>query len=313
MDKKFGIVFTSRNNYSMLESWKNRVDTKDYLVLNIDEDSTDENKQLGKEICEKYNITYIDRVERGMQFNLLTACNYFEKKGVEWVLWCAHDIFPKTEDFFNKLNVQLNDEKMNEFGVIGFNILHDEHEISHWNGDDTPLMHVGRSPLQPGDMYYRNVMYWPDTRVRFDDKWKKPFAVESIKWDIGLINISQYKKYIKPTSEYQFFHAWDDIAFQFLYNNVYNICLPNFCCSHEQNVKLQHGLPKSSPNGDPSIRQHFYGKWGHLDIWKERWGFEYGLGKRGTFEQVKDNYKNTLLIDFYNHDPINGPLRSFDI
>ena len=73
------------------------------------------------------------------------------------------------------------------------------------------------------------------------------------------------------------------------------------------------GLPKSSPNVDETTRKHFYSKWGHLDVWKNRWGFEYGLGKRKTFESVKHNYEGTLLVDFYNHDPINGPLRSFNI
>ena len=32
-----------------------------------------------------------------------------------------------------------------------------------------------------------------------------------------------------------------------------------------------------------------------------------------SFENVKDNYKDTLIYEFSKHDPINGPLRSFDI
>ena len=314
MNKTLGILLTSRNNYSMLDSWKKQVDTKDYPLLNIDEDSTPDQKNIGKTICNNHNITYMDREERGMQFNVLTGCNYFEKQNKEWMLWCAHDIFPLTENFFDKLQEYINNPKMNQFGVIGFNILHDNNEIREWDGDNTPLHHVGRSPLQPGDNYYRNVRYWPNTRVRFDEKWKDPFAVESIKWDICLINIQQYKKHIVPTSEYHFFHAWDDISFQFLYNNVYNICLPQFCCAHRQEHKVEHGLPRSSPNGNAQVREQIYGKWGHLDIWKKRWGFAWDYPmSRQDFENVKDNYKDTLIYDFAHHDPINGPLKSFDI
>ena len=36
MDKKIGIVFTSRNNYELLENWSSQVDTKGYKILNID-------------------------------------------------------------------------------------------------------------------------------------------------------------------------------------------------------------------------------------------------------------------------------------
>jgi len=316
MSKKLGLLFTSRNNYEMLDSWKEQVDTKDYPILNIDEDSTDDQKRLGQSICDKHSIDYINREERGMQFNILTGCNYFENEGVEWLLWCAHDIFPLTENFFDKLHTKLQKPDMSNFGVIGFNILHDANEINDWNGDDTPLHHVGRSPLQPGDMYYRNVKFWPSTRVRFDEQWEDPFAVESIKWDICLVNIKQYKKYIKPTSDYHFFHAWDDISYQFLYNNIYNICLPKFCCAHRQEHKVEHGLPKSSPNdvtysNNLERREHFYGKWGHHDVWKERWGFDYS--DRNTFEQVKEIYKDTLLYRFYNHDPVYGPLESFKV
>ena len=311
MNKKIGILFTSRNNYNLLDNWMNMVDTSGFSILSIDEDSTEENKSIGKEVCKKHNITYMDREERGMQFNVLSACNHFKEKDIDWILWFQHDCYPKTEDFFNKLNDYVVNHDLNDFGSIGFNVLHDWHDIKDWNGDDTPLRVTARTPLEPGDLYYRHYEYWPNTRVRYDEKFNKPFAVEDIMWVCALVNINQYKKYINPTSDYHFFHAWDDICFQFLYNNVYNIVLPQFCMAHEQDMKVKFGVPKSSPNGDEEQRDHFYGKWGHLDVWKERWGFDYG--DRTTFEPIKSHYKGTLLWEFYHHDPINGPLRSFDL
>ena len=43
----------------------------------------------------------------------------------------------------------------------------------------------------------------------------------------------------------------------------------------------------------------------------ERWGFDYG--DRNTFEPIKESYEGTLLWDFYHHDPVNGPLKSFEL
>ena len=311
--KKIAILFTARNNYEMLDSWMQKVDTSGYTILSIDEDSTSENKALGRKVCDKHNVVYMDRDKRGMQHNIQSACTYFKNTNpsIEYILWFQHDSYPKTEDFFNKINEYVTTHDLSEFGVIGFNILHDQNDISDWDGEKTPLRVTARTPLEPGDLYYRHQGYWPNTRVRYDEKFNIPFAVESIMWAAGLLNINQYEKTIVPTSEYHFFHAWDDIAFQFLYNNVYNIVLPHFCLAHEQDIKLEFGLPKSSPNGDPEKREHFFSKWGHHDVWKERWGFDYG--DRNTFEPVKDNYTGTLLWDFYHHDPINGPLKSFNL
>ena len=74
------------------------------------------------------------------------------------------------------------------------------------------------------------------------------------------------------------------------------------------------GFPVSSAyrNTEHSAeRDHLYGKWGHLEVWKERWGWDYNA--RDEFGRVEEHYKDTLLSKFYNHDPANGPLKSFDL
>ena len=48
MSKKLGILFTSRNNYELLDNWMNKVDTENFSVLTIDEDSIEKNKEIGK-------------------------------------------------------------------------------------------------------------------------------------------------------------------------------------------------------------------------------------------------------------------------
>ena len=81
MIKKLGILFTSRNNYELLQNWMDNVDTGGFEILNIDEDSEDEKKLIGRDICKKNSIFYMDREERGMQNNLTSAFNYFEYRG----------------------------------------------------------------------------------------------------------------------------------------------------------------------------------------------------------------------------------------
>ena len=42
------------------------------------------------------------------------------------------------------------------------------------------------------------------------------------------------------------------------------------------------------------------------------WGWHYENIVEG-FEQVKDNYKNTLIWEFYHHDIIKGPLKTYKL
>lgn len=302
--KKIGLLFTSRNNYELLDFWMQKVDTEGFTILNIDEDSTEENKSKGKEVCSKYNITYMDREERGMLHNMVTACNFFQNQGLEWIVFNTHDSFPEKE-FYSKFNRLVTDKNLDNFGVIGFNVLHDQ-----------AIHQLARTPLQP-----ENGQFYDSYKVNtpIPSKWSKPYAIESAMWTTTAININQYKKHIIPTSDYHFFHTWDDIAFQFLNKNVYNIVLPNFHVTHSQNVKTEFNIPHKSPHiGGKSSknkeeREFYFSKWGHLQVWIDRWGFDWE--NRNTFEQVKEHYKDTLLYDFYHHDRNNlsHPLKSFDL
>jgi hypothetical protein len=115
---KLGILFTSRNNYDLLDYWLTKVNTNNIFILNIDEDSTIENKDKGRMICDKHNITYMDREERGMQNNITSACSIFKNNNLEWILWFQHDCFPVEENFFEKFNNLLEKNNFNEFGVV---------------------------------------------------------------------------------------------------------------------------------------------------------------------------------------------------
>ena len=310
INKNLGILFTSRNNYQLLNNWIKKVNVEGLTVLNIDEDSTEENKNIGKTVCEENDIVYMDREKRGMQNNIVSASNYFKSKGINWIIWFQHDCFPLTENFFTELNDLSLTGDLDKFGVIGFNSHHKQIAHQRYDSGFRELNDTARTPLEIGDMWYRRKEYWPNSRVDYNNGWNKPFAVESVAWYAAAVNLNMYTEHIIPTDDYHFFHAWDDIAFQFLYKNIYNICLPHFDVKHHQLSKEEFGIPANSPkSGDK--RDHYYSKWGHLDVWKDRWGFDYQ--DRNTFENVKEHYKDTLLWEFYHHDPINGPLRTFDV
>lgn len=305
---KIGILFTSRNNYPMLKAWMEKVDTEKYYILNIDEDSTEKSKQEGKSICSKYGIEYMDREERGMQHNMSTASKRFKSKGLSWILWFQHDCFPVTDKFFSKFDEMLYTGKFDEFGSIGFNVYQRESP----GAPPYRICDTARTPLEIGDFWYRSKKQWPGTKVDYSKPgFDQIFAVESIAWYAAALNIEVFEKYIIPTGDYHFFHAWDDMCFQFLYNNIYNVCIPQLILKHRQHLKKEYNIPTASPKADEEIRNFYWGKWGHHEVWKDRWGFEYG--NRKTFEQVKDQYKGTLLYEFYNHDPATGPLKYWKI
>ena len=320
---KTAILFTSRNNYNLLDVWLSRVDTEGFSVLNIDEDSTPENKEIGKSVCEKHGVVYMDREIRGLQNNMTTAKNHFEGTNVEWVVWFQHDCFPVDDGFFTDFNNLANTGNIDEFGTIGFNQFHTLANPAFrgmiadgYRG----LQDTARAPLEVGDLYYRDKKFRPQSRPDYSNpKWNKPFAVESACWYSVGLNLNLFEKYVIPSSDYHFFHAWDDICFQFLYNNVYNVTVPWFHMIHDQLSKQDSNMPLNSPRlfsdkkgGAQSEEGNFYyGKWGHHEVWKERWGFDYS--DRTTFEDVKDSYKGTLLWDFYHHDPAIGPIKNFDV
>jgi hypothetical protein len=57
--KNIAIFLSSRNNYSLLEDFisRNEHHTNGYYFVNVDDFSDEDEIQLGKSICEKYNIS----------------------------------------------------------------------------------------------------------------------------------------------------------------------------------------------------------------------------------------------------------------
>tara|TARA_Y100001937_G_scaffold51072_1_gene71072 strand:- start:1117 stop:2100 length:984 start_codon:yes stop_codon:yes gene_type:complete len=320
--KKLAILFTSRNNYDLLDKWLSEVDWNGFEVLNIDEDSEHLEVQKGKSICKKHNITYMDRDKRGLLNNITTAMEYYQDSDVDWVIWFQHDCFPLTPNFFDRVNKVMSAGDLDDFGCVGFNTFHKVNGL--YEKGDRSLHYVARAPLEPGDNWYRNHKQWSNTRVRLQtDSFKKPFSVEIPAAFCVALNLTMWGKYITPIDDYHFMNVFDEIGFQYLNQNIHNVVLPYLHIGHEPERKIEINIPKVSSKAHKAnqrgkyVKEHFdhddkyFGKWG-LSVFENRWGVDYD-NARPSFEKVKDRYEGTLLIDFYNHDPIKGPLKSFDI
>ena len=320
--KKLGIFFTTRNNYEMLEDWLKTVDYEGFEILNIDEDSTEESKKFGMKVCEKYNVKYMDKERRGFLNNVQSAYNYFKSLNIHWGFWLHHDCYPLTDKFFDKLDKLISSEKVEQFGMMGFNTYHRRHNVARYKQGHRTREFLARAPLEPGDNWYRNKNTWPNTRPNLESKeFNKPFSVE-IPAAFGVaFNLKLYNENIEVTDDYHMMNSLDEIGFQFMYQNIDNISIPNLHLAHEDEKKSEFDIPtvssvahKAKEKGKYNSKHFnddnkFFGKWG-LSVLYDRWGIDYDRA-RESFELVKENYKDTLLWDYYYHDPVNGPLKTF--
>jgi len=317
------ILLTSRNNYRfMREFWAPRINNGTFPVLNIDEDSNEDEKLLGKKICKDFDFIYKDREERGLLKNLTTAFKFFKPQGVKHIVWFQTDCWPLQFDFFDRLNDLSNTGWLDQFGVIGFNSLAqnilEQHNydimLQDLKDGGEPLGVLGRCPLSKSAPWYCSIK----TRrikhpLRDPDKFRKPFAVESAAWFAAMVGIEKYQQHIDDSQPFHFHKSFDSIAYQFLVKNIYNVTLPSFYVDHRPDLKPESGLPERSVRFAYKGKDIYHSLVGFKpDEWKQQWGFVFD--RRETFKAVKKRYKGTLLYRFYKHDSIeDGPLEIFEL
>jgi len=315
-----GTFVISKNNYRFLEKhwWPHMKPLVDGPVLNIDEGSDDEQKAIGKKMCESYGIEYQDRDRAGVQWNALKAAKYFKEKGCKWMIWFQHDCWPLDNDFYPEFQKMIDSGKLDDFGTVGFNALATDmaknhaHHMKLKNRGLKPLGVLCRAPLE-GYNFYTTYSHNPKKNIPIDmdERWHNPFSIESVCWFAIGVNIDKYLSNIKQDEDLRFHLAWDDVCFQFLNQNIHNVALPNLYIEHRPDLKPAMELPLNSAKYTKSSNNSYYFEnVEHLDIWRDKWGFEWA--NRKSFNSVKNRYKNTLLWDFYHHDPQTGPLKVFD-
>lgn len=312
------IYISSRNNYDMLEGevLKN-INREGFEFINVDDKSCEEEVAKGKAICKKHGIVFLDNKSRGVQMATQTLVDFVNENrpNCKWIICFQHDHYPVSTDFFKTISKRIASEQLNDFGIIGFNVLdrgaYTIDAYDKYNQGDSPLGMVGMCHLSVHSRTGRWLCPSQQREVLELDAWNKPFIVEFPMWASVGINVEKWNEVIKPTTDYHF-HLWlPDIAMQFNFNNYPCLILPDLYTLNDQMLKTKYGIDQSSAPGARGGNEYHFGEYSNFEAWLERWGWYYEDIVEG-FEQVKEIYKGTLIWDFYHHDIKDGPLKTYE-
>jgi hypothetical protein len=313
----FIVYVSSRNNYDMLENEVIRnVFYPNIIFVNVDDGSCEKEKSKGMRICKENNIPFIENEKRGLQWATKSVVNYAKKNhpNVKFLIHFQHDNYPMFIDFYTKFQRYIDSGFLDEFGTIGFNILDIDgrntkksYKLKKDKGKDVLGM-CGVANLEES-----KAVYYCNNHISMDWKiWGNPFAVESVMWCCLAINIELFEKYIDVTDKYHL-HLWGaDICYQFCKNNIYNVALPDLYVTNHMALKSKYDISSNSAKGSKGGDEYHFGHNNHHSIFRERFGFCW-KDSRKTFAKVKNEYKETLLYKFFNHNIKNGPLKTWDM
>jgi hypothetical protein len=307
--KKYAVLFASRNNYILFEElFYKKVDVKsveDVLFLNIDVQSTDEQVKYGKEICKKFNITNIetDRDTLPMQNCVDEAIKFLDNTDtdIDWLIVFQHDAYPVTEDFWKKLDDKLIEHEnfKQVVGMFGFNDVDTSNRLGRGN--------LIKGILEPPySSWYQNV---PDSYLK-----KDYCVVESTNYIATGININLFKKHIKIDPDFNLNLWGDDVAHQFMFNNICNIGFTDLVVKHHISLKHAAGVPDSQ-----TYNPHYFGDTdpqNHHRFWREKYGWTWGYRNknlRDELQSVIDTYDNTIQKALFNMNINDGPLQIEDL
>ena len=312
------IYVSSRNNYDMLEGevLKN-INLDGFELINVDDNSSEEEKEKGKRICKARNIIFLENKDRGVQMATQTLIDFINENrpNCKWIICFQHDIYPISIDFFKTLSNHINNEKLNDFGLVGFNVLdngdYTNDALDRFNNGEQPLGMIGMAHLSIRSNSGRWLCPKQQDALINSGHWNQPFISEFPMWAAIGINVTLWNKHIQPTNEYHF-HLWlPDIAMQFNYLNFPCLTIPSLYCLNNQFLKEKYNINANSATGAKSGDEYHFGKYSNFDAWRSRWGWDYE--NTNTFDNIKQNYENTLIGEYYKHDIQTGPLRSFNI
>jgi len=330
----FGVFTTVKNNYHLTRKWLEMgtwLQGVPVLLLDVGSDTKEFDAQ--SRIALPDNVKLVVADSSSLQENYIQAFEYFKTMGIEWVVFSHQDNYCISNHFQDTINNYIEKGWLDSFGMVGFNTYHDADVEQYSPGKPIELMTLSRTPLEKTDGHYRR-------RV------SSTFNYNSISKDVDAIAVfmpyftallmsrKMYLKYIEIDKNYQFFHALDDVAMQFLVKGVLNISLTKVSMLHDQTIKLdtpEDDLILKSPQAEESEVIKRYGRIDHLEVWRNKWGFRYCIEKRlfglrvphyrffhyidtisrKDYAKIRDIYLDTLVDDFYLNNPKIGALRSF--
>ena len=310
----FCVFISSKNNYSMFE----KLVLKNYKIknldmYNIDDNSNSNQKNIGKEICNLNEITFIENESYGLQMALKTLMKYLEKKNktYKFILYISHDNYPISRDFFYKFNTFIELNNLDEIGCVGFNHLdyaHNKKEILDFKQNKFSMGLLGRSFLT--SLNNSNIPSWysnKNTNNFKNFKLYKPFAVDGVADMSFGINFNNLKKHLVFSDQYRL-HCWaDDICLQFLVANIYNLVIPTFVFFNLFEIKPRYGMHFSSVY-TASKKSKI------LELYKLYWNNKWKWDRKNlpTKEIVEKFYKDSLVQKFCEHDIDKGSIKYFD-
>ena len=337
-----GIVYSCFNNYDLLSYvLDNYCSYEDCLVLLIDDGSKEAQFEYGIEIARNSNGKI--RIERnrgkGIQDAIDTAFSLLDTS-FRWIYFPQQDVYPSEKSFVKDLEQKILDierisYKGNTVGALGFEII--DHDCRHSLISSLGYLFLSdkRTLFQSsslfnsvkytcmkylGDLFqgnyrykrFRNTRKWLSDRyyndyAKVSKTYPKDFPIELPIWVAVCINREQWKKHI-TVDENIVFHMWfNDVAMQFLSQNVPIMVTRDIKIVNHQSLKEKFGFFRSSADAGRDGRESHVEKYGsHLTFFQSKWGFDYE-DVRANFP--KDRYKGTLVEKFYNHDPS----RPFDL
>lgn len=298
-NRKYCIYFQTRNHYQLFEKLmfnKSKTSFDDVMMINQDCDSTPEQKELAKKVCNKYGIHWINENDTKlypMQKLISQADEWLTDNGYDfdWIIRVHDDAYPGIDNFWDKLDFYL--EKYNDLFL---------EKVGSFCFTETINGYCGRGNLEknvltdPGAGWYKHL---PESYNEVDY-----FVVESpLDWAKGY-NRKLFKKHIKIDEKYGLTHADDDISHQFMLNGIYNVCIPKLIYKHDITGKMAF-------TGYTSM--HLPQKPGHDRFW-EKWEWRWGRKNKNVLRQQFENnclnnskYKKSIQKKMFNEDILSGP------
>ncbi len=341
-----GIFYSSYNNYDLLlDECINKIDFEDIEVINIDDHSIKKYQEIGRRICADAEIPFFINPGKGLHSAADFAINYFKDKNVSWVLCMQQDIRPLDKDFFMNLSKYLRAHDTSDLGALGFNVLYEskytKQAYANYLIGKRPQGWLGTFPLSDKRTLFQKAFIYDLIKFfikkvlsintahmihvyrrwfseatfknfkNVSKKYKGLVSIDLPAWPAVVINVDLWEKFIKPDENY-IFHLWfNDIAFQFMKNNIYVGLTSDFYIFNNQKVKTKYGMEESSADEGKKKNTIFFEPYGdHLKYFKKKWGFCYEKIIE-EYPLVEHKYKGTLIDKTFQHSCINGPLKKF--
>tara|TARA_B100001057_G_C22849445_1_gene950371 strand:+ start:2036 stop:3121 length:1086 start_codon:yes stop_codon:yes gene_type:complete len=144
-------------------------------------------------------------------------------------------------------------------------------------------------------------------------KYEGNFSIELPIWAGVAINKKKWEQFIKINPNY-IFHLWfPDVAMQFLSQNINLGVISDLSCHNEITIKEKYGMSWSSVDAGKNKESDHVEAFGYQrKVFYDAWGFEFENIQKLYEKKLQERYKDTLVLEYFNHDCRKGPLYSFN-